>query len=171
MAEKEKEIMTGLEHAQDQKEAEYDLVKALLAAADYREDNDMITPVDIKRGGKFMFTVNIHPIGDQEVKAARKRATVYMPNPNNKKLPPIEKDFKSGLFNSLIIYAATTEKDKKEIWGNKVIMEKYGCVEPHETIDVLLTVGEKSWLSDLVVDISGMNTDDEEVSKEEYVKN
>ena len=176
MAEKQKSIIAGLESAEIQNlennpAEEYDLVKSLLEAADYRNNENVITPVDIKRAGKFLFTVNIHPVGDQEVKAARKRATVMMPNPNNKKLPPIEKDFKSGLFNSLIIYAATTDEDKVKIWGNKAIMDTYSLVEPHESIDVLLTAGEKAWLSDLVVDISGMNEDEVEVTKEEHVKN
>lgn len=168
----EKEIVTGLETAECPKDAEYNLVESLLAAADYREDKDIVTTVDIKRAGKFFFKVDIHPLGDQEVKAARKRATVYMKNPQNKKLPPIEKEFKSGLFNALIIYAATTEEDKARIWGNKTIMDKFNLVEPHESIDVLLTVGEKAWLSDLVVEISGMNAEEsEEVTKEDYLKN
>lgn len=170
---KELEIVTGLESANDVKEAEYDLVAALMEAAGYREDKDLITPVDIKRGGKFLFTVHIRPIGDMEVKAARKRATTMMPNPQNRKLPKIEKEFNSGLFNNLIIYAATTDEDKANIWGNRAIMDKFSLVEPHESVDVLLTVGEKTALADLVVDISGMDSSDneEEVSKEEYVKN
>lgn len=169
--EMEKEIVTGLENASNPKEAEYDLVAALMEAASYREDKDLITTVNIQRSGKFLFSVNIRPIGDDEVKVARKKATKYMPNPNNRKLPPIEKEFNSNLFNSLIIYAATTDEDKQKIWGNKAIMDKFGLVEPHESINVLLTVGEKSVLSDKVVEISGMDIEDEEVNTEEYVKN
>lgn len=167
----DQEIVTGLETAAYPKEAEYDLVAALMEAASYREDKDLITSVDIKRGGKYLFTVNIRPIGDAEVRTARKKATKYMPNPQGRKLPPIEKEFNSGLFNALIIYYATTEEDKAKIWGNKAIMEKFGLVEPYESIDVLLTVGEKTALSDTVVDISGMDIENEEVSTEDYVKN
>lgn len=169
--ENEKEIVTGLETAGNTKEAEYDLVAALMEAASYREDKDLVTPVDIKRNGKFLFTVNIRPIGDAETRAARKKATKYMPNPQNRKLPPIEKEFNSGLFNSLIIYYATTEEDKTKIWGNKAIMDKFGLVEAYESIDVLLTIGEKTALADTVVEISGMDTEDDEVSVEEYTKN
>lgn len=168
MATKKEEIITGLEVAENTKETEYDLVASLLEAADYRND---ITPVDIARAGKFLFTVHIHPIGDDEVKAARKRARIMMNNPQNRKLPKIEKEFDSNLFNSLIIYAATTDEDKQKIWGNKSVMDKFNLVEPHESINVLLTVGEKTELSDLVVEISGMDEKDEEVSKEEYTKN
>lgn len=171
--EEEKSIVTGLENVapENRKEAEYDLVASLLEAAAYREDKDLITTVDIKRNGKFFFSVNIRPIGDDEVRVARKKATKYMPNPQNRKLPPIEKEFNAGLFNSLIIYAATTDEDKTKIWGNKTVMDKYGLAEPYESISVLLTVGEKSALSDKVIEISGMDIDDEEVTDEEYVKN
>lgn len=167
----ELEIATGLETASDKKEAEYDLVAALLEAASYREDKDLLTTIDIKRSGKYLFSVNIRPIGDAEVKAARKKATKYMPNPQNRKLPPIEKEFNSGLFNALLIYYATTEEDKQKIWGNKTLMEKYNLVEPHESIDILLTVGEKVALSDKVIEISGMDVEEEEVTLEDYTKN
>ena len=167
----EKTIVTGLETASNPKEAEYDLVSALLEAASFREDQDLLTTVDIKRNGKYFFSVNIRPVGDAEVRAARKKATKYMPNPQNRKLPPVEKEFNSGLFNALIIYYATTEEDRKNIWGNKTIMDKYSLVEPYESIDVLLTVGEKTALADKVVEISGMDIDDEEISTDEYVKN
>lgn len=167
----EREIVTGLENASNTKEAEYDLVTALMEAASYREDEDLLTTVDIKRSGKFLFSVNIRPIGDAELKLARKKARKMMPNPQGRKLPPIEKEFDSGLFNALIIYYATTDEDKAKIWGNKAIMEKFGLVEPHESIDVLLTMGEKAALSDKVVEISGMDLEDEDVSTEEYVKN
>ena len=169
----EREIATGLEtvEAGHVKEAEYDLVSALMEAASYREDKDLETIVDIKRNGKYFFSVTIRPIGDVETRAARKKATKYMPNPQNRKLPPIEKEFNTSLFNSLIIYAATTEEDKKKIWGNAAIMEKYGLVEPHESIDLLLTIGEKTALADKVVEISGMDIEDDEVSLEEYTKN
>ena len=169
--ETEKDIITGLENAENPKEAEYDLVSALMEAAGYRKDEDLVTTVDIKRNGKFLFTVNIHPIGDDEVRAARKKATTYMPNPQNRKLPKIEKEFNGGMFNALIIYAGTTEEDRVKIWGNRTIMEKFNLVEPYESISVLLTAGEKAALSDKVIEISGMDIEDEEVSNEEYTKN
>lgn len=94
-----------------------------------------------------------------------------MPNPNNKKLPPIEKDFDTAKFNNWIIYLATTEEDQQKIWGNPAIMKKYGLNQPVESVDVLLTLGEKHRLADLVTDISGMNDDEETMDEEEYAKN
>lgn len=172
MATKEnKEILSGLENADNVKEAEYDLVASLLEAANYRESEDLLTTVDISRAGKFLFAVSVHPIGDEEIKAARKQAKVMMNNPQNRKLPKVQKDFDDGKFNSLIIYSATCTEDQKKIWGNDAIKKKYDLVENYESVDVLLTAGEKADLVNLIIEISGMNDDEDEVSKEEYTKN
>lgn len=168
----EKRDITGLEYASDRKDAEYDLVKSLLEAADFKTAEESITRVDIKRSGKFMFAVELHPISEPDARLARKKATVYMPNPNGKKLPPIEKDFDTSKFNSWLIYLATTEGDQQKIWGNPTIMQKFGLAQPYESIDVLLTLGEKRKLADLVTEISGLDDDEEEnVDEEEFAKN
>ena len=172
--ETEKKSVTGLDQAVDRKETEFDLVSALLSAAEFKTSDDNITEAEIKRRGVYLFTVRIHPISDPDTRAARKKATVYMPNPNGKKLPPIEKDFNNAKFLSWIIYLATTEEDQKRIWGNSQIMSKYNLMEPWESIDVLLTVGEKRALFNKVYEISGLDEeydDDEQVDEEEYAKN
>ena len=171
--ETEKNIVTGLDQANDRKEAEYDLVTALLESADFKTADDNITEVEIKRSGKFLFSVHIHPLSDPDARFARKKATIYMPNPNGKKLPPIEKDFNSAKFSSWLIYLATTDEDQQKIWNNKAIMQKFNLMEPWESIDVLLTMGEKRKLVDLVTNISGMDDDEDEeiVDTEEYAKN
>lgn len=170
-AKNEEKVITGLETATDVQETEYDLVKSLLEAANYENDPDLVTTIDLCRNGKYLFSFGIHPIGDEEVKKLRKKATVYMPNPANRKLPKIEKDFNDGLFNSLIIYAATIDEDKKKIWGNPAIMQKFDLVEPHESIDKLLTVGEKGDISNRIVEISGLEENANTVTEEEFVKN
>ena len=172
MAEKNTtEITTGLENAENRKEAEYDLVQSLLASAEYTENT--ITEVDIKRKGVYCFTVHFHPLSDQDVAFARKKATEYMPNPQNKKLPPIEKSFNTNLFNSWLIYLATTEEDQQKIWGNPALMKAKGLSLPVEGVNALLTFGEKRKLSDLVIELSGESDEEEEeiVTKEEYAKN
>lgn len=168
----EKTDVTGLDTAANRKDAEYDLVKALLEASDYRTADDAVTEVEIKRNGKFLFAVHIHPISDDDARLARKKSTVYMPNPNNKKLPPIEKELNTAKFTSWIIYLATTEEDQNKIWGNPTIMQKFGLAQPVESIDVLLKFGEKQKLGDLVMEISGIDDDDEDIMDEtEYAKN
>lgn len=170
--ETEKKNVTGLDTAGNHKEAAYDLVTALLEAAEFKNDDDVLKEVEIKRAGKYLFTVHIHPISDPDARFARKKATIYMPNPNNKKLPPIEKEFNNSKFGSWLIYLATTEEDQAKIWGNPQVMAKKGLMEPWETVDALLTLGEKRKLLDLVTSISGMDDDDEDfVDQEEYAKN
>jgi hypothetical protein len=173
MSETEKKNITGLDTADNRKEAEYDLVKSLLEASEYKTAEDAVTEAEIKRNGKFLFSVNIHPISEADARFARKKATKYMPNPNGKKLPPIEKELDTAKFNSWLIYVATTEEDQQKIWGNPAIMQKYGLSLPVESVDVLLTLGEKRKLADLVTDISGLDDEEDEdnVSEEEYAKN
>jgi hypothetical protein len=173
MSETEKKNITGLDTADNRKEAEYDLVKSLLEASEYKTAEDAVTEAEIKRNGKYLFSVNIHPISEADARFARKKATKYMPNPNGKKLPPIEKELDTAKFNSWLIYVATTEEDQQKIWGNPAIMQKYGLSLPVESVDVLLTLGEKRKLADLVTDISGLDDEDDEdnVSEEEYAKN
>lgn len=170
----EKTSVTGLDQATDRKQTEYDLVTALLEAAEFKTDESNITEVDIKRNGKYLFSVHIHPVSDPDTRFARKKATIYMPNPNNKKLPPIEKEFNNAKFKSWLIYLATTEEDQQKIWGNPDIIRKKSLAEPWESIDVLLTAGEKNKLVNLVGEISGINDDDdteEFQDEEEYAKN
>ena len=168
--ETEKKNVTGLDNAANRREAEYDLVSSLLEAANFQTDNDQITEVEIKRAGKYLFTFHIHPISDTDARFARKKATTYMPNPNNKKLPPIEKEFNNSIFGSWLIYLATTEEDQAKIWGNAQVMAAKGLSQPWESVNVLLTMGEKRKVLDLVTKISGMDDDDDEefMSEEEF---
>jgi len=169
----EKKDVTGLDMASDRQEAEYDLVKALLESAEYKTSDEAITEAEIKRSGKYMFSVHLHPISDTDARTARKKATTYMPNPNGRKLPPIEKEFDPAKFNAWLIYLATTEDDQQKIWGNPAVTQKYGLAQPVESIDVLLTMGEKRKLADLVTEISGLDDEEEEenMDEEEYAKN
>lgn len=169
----EKTSVTGLDQATNRKETEYDLVQSLLAAAEFKTAEESITEVEMKRAGKYLFTVHIHPISDPDIRFARKKATKYMPNPNGKKLPPIEREFDNAKFGSWVIYLATTDTDQKQIWSNPAIMQKYGLAEPVESIDVLLNVGEKRKLMTLVTDISGLDDEDDEdyIDEEDYAKN
>ena len=173
--EKEKAKITGLDTTENRKEAEYDLVSALLTAAEYKTNEDNITEATIERKGKFLFSVHLHPISETDARAARKKATTYIPNPNGKKLPPIEKERDESKFSSWLTYLATTEEDQQKIWGQPAVMQKYGLNLPVESIDVLLTYGEKQKLADLVGEISGMlddeDGDSEILTEEEYAKN
>lgn len=166
----EKEKVTGLELASNRKEAEYDLVTALLSAMDYQTSDNTVVECEIKRKGQYLFTVHIHPISDEQIRQARKKATVYMPNPNGKKLPPIEKEINNAKLKSWVIYLATTDEDQARIWGDPQVKAKAGVIENWETIDHILNAGEKNLLFNKVIEISGLD-DDEDMDQEEYAKN
>lgn len=159
----------GLANAADPKGAEYDLVTSLLAAADFRSTENAVTEVEIRRAGKFYFAVHVHPISEDDVRVARKKATTHMRNPQGAKYPQIEKDFNPCLFNSWLIYLATTPEDQQKIWGNKSVKDKFGLMENVESIDVLLLLGEKTALSDKIIEISGLD-DEEQFDAEDYAK-
>lgn len=162
-------LESGLLPAFSDKSREFDLVKSLLEAAEFRSAADSIITVDIRRKGKYYFSVRLHPLGDDEVRQARKQATTYGKDPRGAKYPPIERDFNPNLFNSWMIYLATVPADQEKVWGNKALKEKYGFVQNVESIDTLLRFGEKAMLLDWVSEISGLN-DDEPFDAEDYAK-
>ena len=173
-AEEKKNVIAGLDQSTNRQDAEYDLVEALLNAAEFKTSDESILAVEMKRNGKYMFTVHIHPISDPDTKYARKQATTYGKNPNGKAYAPIEKDFDNSKFTSWLIYLATTEADQQRIWGNPALKQKLGLMQNWEAVDALLTVGEKAALRDKVFEISGLNDDEDEtenMSEEEYAKN
>ena len=77
----------GLANAADPKGAEYDLVTSLLAAADFRNTENAVAEVEIRRGGKFYFSVHVHPVSEEDVRVARKEATTHMRDPRGAKYP------------------------------------------------------------------------------------
>lgn len=166
----ENKNVTGLENATNRRDAEYNLVESLLSAAGYQ--NNDITTIPITRDGKFLFEIRVHPLSDSDVSMARKKATVYMPNPTNKKMPPVEKEFNASKFTSWIIYLATVEEDQENIWGNPALMKAKNLSQPWEGVGALLKFGEKDWLADRIYEISGMDEgNDESMDDTEYAKN
>lgn len=159
---KETQNVTGLDTAVNRKEAEYDLVTALLEAASYKTDEDSITEVTIARNGKFLFKVRIHPLSDSDVKQAQKMAGVYKPNPTNKKLGKVKVDQENDKLASWLIYLATVPEDQEKIWGNSKIMTTFNLMQPWESVDTLLKKGEKDKLLEQVFDISDMNDEEDE---------
>ena len=175
-AKEENKDLTGLEASAviaesgySKKDSEYNLTESLLKAASFRTSEEAITTIEIKRNGTFYFSFRIHPISDADSRKARKKATTYMPNPQGRKLPPIEKEFNSALFHSNLIYIATVAEDQQKIWNNKEVKERFDILDPIDCIDILLAVGEKLDIVDAIMDISGMS--DDVTSAEEYAKN
>jgi len=176
MAEKDVKDFTGLSQtpASERRYAEEDLLASLLAAAGFKDSEEAVTEAEVKRGGKVYFTVHLHPLSDEDIKAARKKSTKYGKNPLGSKYPPIEKERDQKKFNSWLIYLATTPEDQKRIWGNPALLEKLDLVEPVDAVDALLLAGEKDRLVDTVTNLSGFGEEEEEGAPgtlEDYAKN
>jgi hypothetical protein len=63
------------------------------------------------------------------------------------------------LFNVSLIAASTVSPN----WGDAKLLAKYGASGPEEVIKRLLLAGELSALGDVVLDLSGFNTELEDV--------
>lgn len=154
------------------KENELDLVQGLLEAADFRNDDDLQTEIQIKRNDKVFFKFKVRPLSEEELVKARRNAVVKMPNPSNPKLPPIEKDLRVEEFTAWKIYYATVNKE--EVWDNPSVMKGleakgFPVLRGIDVINTVLRAGEKDAIDDQIDKISGFY--DSEISEEEYAKN
>ena len=147
------------------REQEQNLLEGLLKATSFTEE---LTPVRIERNGVHMFTFRVHGLSEKDKMEAHKKATTYMPNPAGKHLPQIEKDTPNELYRSYIIYLATCEEDKQNIWGNNELKRQLNVLRSAETIDFLLKAGEKDAVIDLIAELSGFGT---KITTEEFAKN
>jgi hypothetical protein len=147
-------------------EQEYDLLESLLMAA---EDNEALTPVRIERNGVHRFTFRVHALSEKERGNAYKAASTYEANPAGKHLPKIKKDTDESLYRSYLIYYATADEDRRKIWGQKKVKDKYNLMHDAETIDCLLKSGEKDAVLDLIAGLSGFGSNS--VTTEEFAKN
>ena len=155
--------------------AETDILTALLTASEYETNPDCQETIEIRRNNKKLFSFSIHPVSIDTIKHARKLATSYMPNPNNRKLPKVEKDFNANEYQMHLIYMATIPEDQNRIWGNKSFMQQRNCVQPFESVGKILMVGEIVDIANRITEISGSDFMEEEADSpddyEEYVKN
>lgn len=147
---------------------EVDLLEGLLMAAGFREDEEMRKKVQIKRKGKVAFEFTIAPLSEADFMDARKKATTYRPNPANPKLPRIEWEVNPGMYRSHVIHAATIPEDRAKTWDNKQLIQKLNVLQGVETIDKVLTAGEKNAVCDLIEEISQYEAD---LDLTEYAKN
>ncbi len=165
----EKESITGIDTASDRKAAEYDLLEALLEASEYKNDVENIATVNITKGEKVLFTVRLHPLSEPDVRKARKAATSYVKNQKNKRFVK-EEEFNTSTFNSWLIYLATVDEDRERVWDNKGFMKQHGLMQGWESIDKLIPFGKKRQMAELVLEISGMNDEDDEMVTDEQFR-
>ena len=143
-----------------------------MSAADFRTDDEMQTEIQIKRKGKLFFSFKIRPLSEEELLNARRKSVVKMANPNNPKLPPIEKEVKIEEFTAWKIYLATV--DRENVWENPAVMnglerKGFSVLQGIDVINTVLRAGEKDAIDDQIDKLSGFY--DSEVTVEDYAKN
>ena len=164
MVEKNVEMENGMPTQDEILMNEDEMIRGLLEAADYREENQK--KIQIKRNGKILFEFRIHPISEEETQAMRKSCTKYMPNPQGRHLPKIEVETNWVRMRSMKIFEATVAEDQEKLWKNKAVMQKLNVLDPIEVVELCLMAGEKDAVIDQIDAISGYG-----VQLEDYAKN
>ena len=172
MANKEITNVTGLESSTNFEQDEKSLVMSLLEAADYRTSNEGSTrTINVKNAnGKVLFSFTIRGLSQSEIQAAAKKATKQIPNPAGPKYPKISGERSTTEYHNNLIYTATVDEDKKKIWGNSEIKQKFNIFDETDCVDILLNAGTKSKVVDEILKLSGFDGEDV-VDEDDYIKN
>ena len=142
---------------------ENDILSALINAANFREDTDEITQIDIERGGKKILTFHIHPLDEEEYNACREKNTRYVRNKNvGVKIP--EKT-NAARYRSCLIYEATIPEDREKIWDNKDAWKALNVLNGPDLISKVLKAGEKDAVCEKLDEISGYTATEIETIK------
>ena len=142
---------------------EDDILGGLLAAANYKNDEDEITPVEIARNGVVYFKFHIRPLSEDEYNKCKERYTKYV---RNKQIGiKVPEDTDTTSYRSALIYQATIAEDRAKLWDNKAAWKQLDVLSGVELIGRVLKPGEKDKLIELIDKLSGYTTSMEEVAK------
>jgi len=142
---------------------EDDILKGLLAAANYKTEEDNIHPVEIVRNGVVLIKFHIRPLSEEEYQTCKEKNTKYV---RNKQLGiKFPEDTNSVRYRSALIYQATIDEDREKIWNNKDAWKELNVLNGIDLIEKTLLAGEKDAVLELVDKISGYTATTEEVAK------
>lgn len=164
-AKREEELKEMLPNKEEVLMNEDDLLRGLLEAANYKNDESVRKLIQIKRNGKVFFEFHVRPLQEDEIQDCRRKATKYVPNPYNKNLK-VEGDTDYVKVRSYKIYTATIEEDRAKLWDNPKIREQLDVITGADVIEKCLMAGEKDKVSEVIDSISGYG-----FTLEEYAKN
>ena len=123
---------------------ENDILGGLLAAANFKNDEDEIVPIEIIRNGALLIKFRIRPLSEDEYVRCREKHTKYV---RNKQIGiKVPEDTNTAAYRSDLIYQATIEEDREKIWNNKEAWKKLDVVTGHELIGKVLKPGEKDMI-------------------------
>lgn len=148
----------------DARRNEDDLLNGLLAAANYKDDEDESVEIVINRQGKDLFSFHIHPLSEEDFNRCRKRCTKYVKSKTNAGVR-IPEEVDTVKYRCMLIYDATTPEDRAKIWDNKQLWKAKDLATGIEAVDILLKAGEKNAVCEKLDTISGYEMTEEEVAK------
>lgn len=142
---------------------ENDILGGLLAAANYKNDEDEIVPIEIARGGVVLLKFRIRPLSEDEFVKCRERHTKYV---RNKQIGiKVPEDTDTNMYRSALIYQATVAEDREKLWDNKTAWKQLDVLSGAELIGKVLKPGEKDAVLNKLDEISGYSSALEEVAK------
>lgn len=168
MTEDLKEIIDIEEEMEKGNFTEDDMIKGLLEAANYTDDEDLWRLIEIKRAGKVLFNFRIRPLTMDEVEACRKAGRKY----KNERGRKVIDDYDENATKLKSIYESTVDEDKRLLWDNKKVQSRLDVLTGIDVIRATLRQGEVDAIVDQVNDISGFSVDySQEVEEIEKAKN
>jgi len=142
---------------------EDDILKGLLAAANFKTEEDNIQTIEIARNGVVLFKFRIRPLTEEEYRACKEKYTKYV---RNKQLGIKFPEYTDAVrYRSALIYQATIEEDRAKIWDNKSAWKALNVINGVDLIDKTLLAGEKDAVLEIIDKISGYSVTTEETAK------
>lgn len=145
---------------------EEDFLQGLIDAAGYVEEEKQ--RIEIAREGRILFAFSIRPLSETEYNNCKKKHTKFIRNRNlGVKMP---EDMDNVKYRADLIYRATVDEDKKNLWDNKKVWEALRnkgmqIVSALDVIECSLKAGEKDQVVDCIDKLSGYHDNLEEVTK------
>lgn len=139
---------------------EEDFIQGLIDAAEYVSEETQ--RVEIIRDGRLYFAFNIRPLSSQEYEKCKKKHTKYVRNKQlGMKLP---EDTDRVKYQSAIIYEATVDEDRRNLWDNRKVWDALNAKEDRimnglDVIEYCLKAGEKDKILEAIDKLSGYETD------------
>jgi len=137
---------------------EADLLAGLLG--DAGSDREIPTRmIRIKRKGKVAYQFSVRALSPEENHACWKKAT---PIPKDRK-----KEVRTNtlMFQSLLIYTATVDEDRKKLWDNPKAQEGFGVLQGWEIIGKALHAGEYTAVIEIIDELGESSEDMSELGK------
>lgn len=143
---------------------EDDLLNGLLAAANYKDDENETVEIVIARGGRDLFSFRIHPLSEDDFNRCRKRCTKYVKSKSQAGIR-VPEEVDTVRYRCMLIYEATVPEDRAKVWDNKKLWKAKDLATGIEAVDILLKAGEKNAICEKLDAISGYELTEEEVAK------